>query len=71
MDEPAVFVEYEWRRLDAPFGHWRRARDWPRCDFNNGQTLGLPATLRKLYDVCPWANPGHEDHEKPSEEAPQ
>ena len=22
---------------------------------NNGQTLGLPLTLRKLYEACPWA----------------
>ena len=69
VDEPAVFVEFEWRRLDEPFEHWwRRSQDWPRYDFNNGQTLGLPVTLRKLYDACPWAHSsdvGGSDGEEP------
>ena len=61
VETPTVFVDYEWRRLDEPFECWRPAREWPRYDFNNGQTRGLPVTLRKLYDACPWAHPSHED----------
>ena len=30
VETPAVFVDYEWRRLDESFEHWRLARDWPR-----------------------------------------
>ena len=52
VDEPRVFVEYEWRRLGESFGNWwRRSQDWPRYDFNNSQTYGLPVTLRKLAVV--------------------
>ena len=62
VDEPAVFVEFEWRPLNEPFEYWwRRACDWPRYDSNDGQTLGLPLTLRKLYDACPWARSSDED----------
>ena len=57
VETPTIFVGCEWRRLDEPFEHWRQARDWPRYDFNNGQTLGLPITLRKLDDACPRAHP--------------
>ena len=71
VETPTVFVDYEWRRLDEPFEYWRQARDWPRYDFNNGQTRGLPVTLRKLYDACPWAHPSHEDDDGPPKEAAQ
>ena len=53
---PCHFVEYEWRRF-APYPEqWRKARDWPHYDINDGQTLGLPRTLRKLWERCPWAH---------------
>ena len=55
VETPTVFVDYEWRRLDEPFEYWRQARDWPSYDLNNGHTRGLPVTLQKLYDACPWA----------------
>ena len=56
--------------FDEPFEHWRRARDWPRYDFNNGQTRGLPVTLRKLYDACPWAHLSHAQDEAQLKEGP-
>ena len=74
VETPVVFVGYEWRRLDERFEDWRQARDWPRYDFNNGQTLGLPITLRKLYDACPWAHPcdaGGGGDESPSDDGTQ
>ena len=56
------FVDYEWRRCERDPEHWRRARDWPRYDFNDGQYSGLPRTLRKLWESCPWAqDPGDDD----------
>ena len=60
------FVGYEWRRADGrgfvdhrgrwhgPEGSrgtgWYADEEWPRYDRNNGQTAGMPATLRKLYE---------------------
>ena len=61
VEMPAIFVDYEWRRLDERFEDWRQARDWPKYDFNDGQHRGLPRSLRKLYDACPWAHPPHAD----------
>ena len=58
---PTIVSDYEWRRLDERFEDWRQARQWPRYDFNNGQTRGLPISLRKLYDACPWAHPPRTD----------
>ena len=58
VEMPAIFADYEWRRLDERFEHWRQARDWPRYDFNDGQHRGPPRSLRKLYDACPWGPPG-------------
>ena len=71
VETPTVFVDYEWRRLDGPLEYWRQARDWPSYDFDNGQTRGLPVTLRKLYDACLWAHPSREDHDEPPKEMPQ
>ena len=71
VETPTVFVDYEWRRIGQPFEHWRQARDWPSYDFDNGQTRGLPVTLRKLYDACPWAHPSGEDHDEPPKEMRQ
>lgn len=65
-----VVVGYEWRRLDRrgfvrrncagcytlPGDLWIRHTDWPRYDTNNGQTGGLPKTLVKLWERCPWAH---------------
>ena len=51
---PAIFVDYEWRRLNERFEEWRQARDWPKYDLNDGQHRGLPRSLHKLYDACPW-----------------
>ena len=70
-ETPAVFVDYEWRRFDERWEHWRQARDWPKYDFNDGQYRGLPRSLRKLYDACPWAHPSREDDKRPRQEAPQ
>ena len=64
VETPTAFVDYEWRRLGQPVEHWRQARSWPSYDFDNGQTRGLPVTLRKLYDACPWAHSSGEDHEE-------
>ena len=53
------YVAYEWRpKEDGALGpdDWQRDVDWPRYDSDNGQTAGLPATLRKLWDQCPWAH---------------
>ena len=62
VDEPRVFVEFEWRPLNEPFHYWWRQHcEWPRYDSDNGQTLGLPLTLRKLYEACPWAHSCNED----------
>ena len=61
VEMPAIFVDYEWRRLDERFEDWRQARDWPKYDFNDGQHRGLPRSLRKLYDACPWAHPAQAD----------
>ena len=59
IEAPAICVDYEWRRLDERFEYWQQARDWPKYDFNDGQYRGLPRTLHKLYDACPWAHPPH------------
>ena len=61
VETPAIFVDYEWRRLDERFEDWRQARDWPKYNFNDGQHRGLPRGLRKLYEACPWAHPPHTD----------
>ena len=61
VEMPAIFVDYEWRRLDERFEDWRQARDWPKYDLNDGQHRGLPRSLRKLYDACPWAHPAQAD----------
>ena len=71
VETPTVFVDYEWRRLGQPFEHWRQARDWPSYDSDNGQTRGLPVTLRKLYDACPWAHSSGENRDEPPKEIPQ
>ena len=68
---PAVALGYEWRHLDERFEDWCQARDWPKYDFNDGQYLGLPRSLRKLHDTCPWAHPSRADDKKPQMEAPQ
>ncbi|MBF0392693.1 MAG: hypothetical protein HQL38_08415 [Alphaproteobacteria bacterium] len=41
-------INYEWRRLGQRM--WRSYRDWPSYDFNNGQTAGLPASVKKLWE---------------------
>ena len=51
-----IYVEYEWRDPRCYDSRWIEANRWPRYDFNNGMTGGLPKSLRKLYDVCPWAH---------------
>ena len=65
-----VVVGYEWRRLDrrgfvrrtragsytVPGDLWMRHTDWPHYDTDNGQTGGLPKTLIKLWERCPWAH---------------
>ena len=56
IDRPCRFVDYEWRRYEPDPEHWRRAQDWPRYDFNDGLYSGLPRTLRKLWESCPWAH---------------
>ena len=50
-------VGYEWRPAGLAFdADWRRDTDWPRYDADNGQTAGLPASLRKLWDRNTWAH---------------
>lgn len=70
VDVRTTFVGYEWRRLGERYEYWRQARDWPKYDFNDGMYLGLPRTLRKLYEACPWAHgdPGSTAQDKPSGE---
>lgn len=53
--------KHEWRIVNGPLGgllfEWRRQerdpwqgqRQWPTYDINNGMTLGLPKSLKKLY----------------------
>lgn len=56
------YVGCEWRpipRPPYPASSWARAEDWPRYDHNSGFIGGLPKTLRKLFDKCPWACPYH------------
>ena len=60
-----VLVGYEWRTPTLSYaphlgpGRWRRDEEWPRYDANDGQYAGLPRTLKKLWQRCPWA---HRDH---------
>ena len=42
VEMPAIFIDYEWRRLDERFEDWQQARNWPKYDFNDGQHRGLP-----------------------------
>lgn len=39
---------YEWRRLGT--AAWQGQRQWPSYNVNNGLTLGLPASLKKLWE---------------------
>ena len=74
VETPAVFVGYQWRRLDGRFEDWRQARDWPKYDSDDGQYRGFPRSLRKLYDACPWAHPGDAGgggEESPSDDGTQ
>lgn len=51
------FTGYEWRRAGFPFdADWRKHEEWPRYNPDNGTTAGLPASLRKLWERCPWAH---------------
>ena len=63
-------IGYEWRRADrspirrkCPRGvyfldgsTWMRDEDWPSYNHNDGQSAGMPRTLRKLWEQCPWAH---------------
>ena len=63
-------IGYEWRRADrspirrkCPGGvyfldgsTWMRDEDWPSYNHNDGQYAGMPRTLRKLWEQCPWAH---------------
>ena len=64
-------IGYEWRRMDgAPIrckcpidayyyldgSTWMRDQEWPSYNHNDGQYDGLPRTLRKLWEECPWAH---------------
>ena len=63
-------IGYEWRRTDGaqirckcPGGDywldgstWMRDQEWPSYNHNDGQYAGLPRTLRKLWQECPWAH---------------
>ena len=63
-------IGYEWRRTDGtpirrscPGGvyfldgsTWMPDKDWPSYNHNDGQYAGLPRTLRKLWEYCPWAH---------------
>ena len=66
--EYGITSGYEWRRLNEipgfPPDFWRRDTDWPRYDCYDGQDRGLPKTLRKLWEQCPWA---HRRRERQSE----
>ena len=50
------FVECEWRRCEPSPEQWRRARNRPRYDVNDGQHLGLVRTPHKLWERGPWAH---------------
>ena len=39
---------YEWRPVGSV--DWRSEKEWPTFDADNGQTAGLPASVRKLFD---------------------
>jgi hypothetical protein len=43
---PSGSTFYEWRRVGDDC--WQHHKRWPRYDFNNGMTLGLPVRLREL-----------------------
>ena len=63
-------IGYEWRRADrspirrkCPGGvyhldgsTWMRDQDWPSYNHNDGEYAGMPRTLRKLWEQCPWAH---------------
>lgn len=50
----ARFQEWRWRHAFDRQPGWRSHKLWPRYDFNNGQTLGLPVTaLEKLARFQP------------------
>ena len=57
VESERPLVGYEWRRI-GPWsdGLWRRDVDWPRYDSHNGETAGLPRSLRRLWARCPWAH---------------
>ena len=33
-----------------------RDENWPSYNHNDGQYAGMPHTLRKLWEQCPWAH---------------
>lgn len=44
---------YQWRRFDPGAQYperWQDQSEWPSYNFNDGCYLGLPRTLRKLWD---------------------
>jgi hypothetical protein len=51
-------TEYQWRPLPTPGlpeawrqpEFWRHEEDWPGYNINDGMYLGLPKSLRTLYD---------------------
>lgn len=57
VETTTLFTGFEWRYdggfHDAP---WQRDVDWPRYDSHNGETAGLPRTLKRLWERCPWAH---------------
>ena len=61
--EGKVYTGYEWRKpavrimgTEFPPDFWRRDVDWPRYDLNDGLYAGLPKTLLRLWERCPWAS---------------
>ena len=49
------FIGYEWRSTECR-GPWSRDTEWPAYDDHNGETAGMPKTLKKLYQPCEWAH---------------
>lgn len=59
-ETPTIVVDYEWREVDDVFVRWRQARKWPSYDADDVEHRGLPSSLRKLHEACPWAAPSRE-----------